>query len=214
MKKKILFFMIQIFLWGLCAFLMFSIYRTQDGTFLAETVIDDRYQEYTPSLSVGDTLSQTFSLPDTDCQLESFSIAFSYEEAATEAVLLIRIFQGDILTIEQELPLSACPDEQYLTLYVDTAPEYKGSPFTVQLTNLSAAEGFRLLSTTDTIRYEACTEGYRFNNHLQQGSLFVRMQYPSTLTSQNFYGKATKMFLVFLTGLILSELLNRFFRKS
>ena len=65
---------------------------------MAETVIDDRYQEYTPSLSVGDTLSQTFSLPDTDCQLESFSIAFSYEKAATEAALLIRIFQGDILT--------------------------------------------------------------------------------------------------------------------
>lgn len=206
--------MIQIFLWGLCALLMFSIYRIPDDTFLAETVIEDRYQEYTPSLSVGDTLSQTFSLPDADCQLESFSIAFSYGEAATEAALLIRIFQGDVLTIEQELPLSACPDEQYLTLYVSTAPEYKGSPFTVQLTNLSAAEGFRLLSTTDTMRYEACTEGYRFNNQLQKGSLFVRMQYPSALTSQSFSEKATKMFLVFLSGLILSGLLNRFFRKS
>lgn len=208
--KKNFYFILQLFIWSICLLSICFLYQAKGTVSFNEITIEDRSAEYTPTLFVGDTLSQTFSFSDLDCSLDNLAVAFYYDTPSSDASILVEIYQGELRTVEQPLPLAACPSGEYLAFSLNT--EYINVPVTISITNISAEEGFCLLSTSDTVRYENYTTGYQINEENETGSLFLRLQYP--VTTDSFYTKATTMFLVFLSGLILSELLKQLYFKA
>ena len=175
----------------------------------AETVIDDRYMEHTPTLHPGDTFSQSFHFScDT---LESIAIAFSYNMEPDEASqLLIQIYKDEVLLIEQPLPLSACPNENFLNLNPGTQ-DFSDSVLTLKVTNISEDPEsiFSLVATTDSARYSNYTDHYEINGNTQAGSIFCRFRYFTYRTDHDLYQKITAMFLTFLATLILSGAVSR-----
>ena len=174
-----------------------------------EAVIDDRYVEHTPLLYPGDTFSQTFRLSRD--ALESIAIAFSYDMTPDEkSQLLIQIYQDDTLLVEQPLPLSACPDGEFLNLN-PCSKDFTDSALTISVTNISedTETAFALLATTDSARYNAYTDSYQVNGEPQNGSIFFRFRYLTYRTDYDLYRKLTAMFLAFLVTLILSGAIGR-----
>ncbi len=195
----------RVVIWLLGVLVMSRIFFAPAETYTAEDVIDDRYIEETPLLHPGDTLSQTFS-PSLE-NLEGFAITFSYEEA-DDAQVLVRIFRGDELTVEQPLPLSACPNGDPLWLNPGIS-DFSADPLTVQVTNVSETDtAFCLLATSEETRFSSWTAGYEVNGVRADASIFCRFRYTAEETS-GLYVRLTKMFLVFLACLILTGLIRR-----
>lgn len=207
---KNIYSILQFFIWSICLLCICFLYQMKGQVSFNEITIEDRSIEYTPTLFVGDTLIQTVSLSEPNCSLDNLAVAFYYDMPASDGSILVEIYQGDVLTVEQPLPLAACPCGEYLAFSVNA--EYADVPVTISITNLSAEEGFCLLSTSDTVRYENYTTGYQVNEENGTGSLFLRLQYP--VTSDSFYAKATRMFLIFLICLIISEWLKHLYTKA
>lgn len=207
--KKVILNLSRFIIWIAGIFVIVKIYNTPSQPISVNSVIDDRYQEFTPLLYPGDVFSQTFRLPWDS--LEEIAIAFSHESGQPENVqVFIQIYRDNALLIEQPLPLSACPDGDFINLNPG-AEDWRSAPLTLRITNTSesAEAAFSLLATTDSTRYQRYTDGYTVNGSTQQGSIFCRFHYRTFLTDSDFYRKLTGMFLAFLTTLVLSGLIAR-----
>lgn len=207
--KKTAFITAKIIVWILGTFIIARIFVMPDQPFLADTAIDDCYVEYTPALCAGDVFSQTFRLSYEE--LESIAIAFAYEQAPTEnSSVLIQLYRNDILLAEQPLPLSACPNGEFLNLGFG-AKDFTDATLTVTVTNTSedSETAFSLLTTTDSARYLDYTDGYTFNGIEQTGSIFCRFCYSAYRTDYDFYQKLTKTFLTLLATILLSGAIGR-----
>lgn len=195
--------------WVLGILIIARIFAVPAQPFTAESAIEDLYQEHTPALYAGDVFSQTFLL---SCgTLESIAVAFSYEQTSAEdSSLSIQLYRNDALMVEQPLPLSACPNGEFLPLGFGKQ-DFSGDTLTVVVTNTSAdpEAAFSLLATTDPARYQNYTEGYTVNGTEQTGSIFCRFRYLDYLTDHIIYQKLTKMFLVLLVTLLLSGAIGR-----
>lgn len=207
--KKTVIIVTRIIVWILGIFIIARIFVTPDQPFPAEAAIDDRYVEYTPALSAGDVFSQTFRLSYDE--LESIAIAFAYEQPpAQDSSVLIQLYRNDALLVEQPLPLSACPNGEFLPLGFG-AMAFNDDTLTVTVTNASenSESAFSLLATTDTARYLDYTDGYTLNGAEQDGSIFCRFRYSDYRTDYDLYQKLTKMFLTLLATLLLSGAIGR-----
>lgn len=207
--KKTTFLIAKCIVWILGLVVITWIFAAPTQPFLAEMAIDDRYIEHTPTLYAGDTFSQTFRL---SCEgLESIAIAFAYEQTPTEnSKILIQLYRDNILLVEQPLPLSACPNGDFLNLRFDTN-NFADTALTVTVTNTSedSETAFSLLATTDSARYLDYTDGYTLNGTEQASSIFCRFRHIAYRTDYDFYQKLTKIFLTFLAAVLLSGAIDR-----
>ena len=207
--SKLCLIIVKGLVWILGIYMMTRIFSVPAQPVSAETVIDDRYMEHTPPLYPGDTFSQSFHFScDT---LESIAIAFSYNMEPDEASqLLIQIYKDEVMLIEQPLPLSACPNENFLNLNPGTQ-DFSDSVLTLKVTNISEDPEsiFSLVATTDSARYSNYTDHYEINGSSQTGSIFCRFRYFTYRTDYDLYQKITAMFLTFLATLILSGAVSR-----